>query len=261
MTPPPPTPHRRISRERELFDDDYYRLLEPFHPPAEARREAGSIRELVGLALDDRVLDLGCGWGRHLRLLREAGHDVVGVDLSLELLRRGAEAASESPGERDAGSLVAGDMRRLPFRDGAFDGVLNLATSLGLLTDREAVRALGEARRVLRRDGWLLVEGMHRDDVVSAYAERDRWTLDDGTTVRARRRLDALTGISHEVLRWRGRDGRVRSKRHSLRLRNATELCALLAGAGLRIDAAWGDWDGRAFRHDAPRLIVQARKE
>jgi SAM-dependent methyltransferase len=234
--------------DASLFDDDYIRVLEPFHPEGEARREVAAIRELVGLAQSDRVLDLGCGWGRHLVLLRQAGHDVVGVDRSLPLLRRAA-----GPG------LAAGDMQGLPFRGSVFDGVLNLATSLGLFLDDEpAVASLVEARRVLRPGGWLLLEGMHRDDVVAGFAGSDRWTLDDGTVVRARRRFDALEGISHEVLRWRGPDGRERTKRHSLRLRTATEMVGLLEQAGLEVREAWGDWDGRPFRHDAPRLIVRA---
>ncbi|NIP81086.1 MAG: hypothetical protein GWM90_18450, partial [Gemmatimonadetes bacterium] len=63
----------------DLFDDDYVRLLAPFHPEGEARRETAAVRELLGLAQTDRILDLGCGWGRHLALLVQAGHRVVGV--------------------------------------------------------------------------------------------------------------------------------------------------------------------------------------
>jgi SAM-dependent methyltransferase len=232
-----------------FFDDAYVRLLEPFHGEAEARRETAGLRELLGLAQDDRILDLGCGWGRHLTLLRSVGHDVVGVDLSLTLLRR-------VPGGAAAAPLAAADMRRLPFGDGAFDVVLNLATSLGLfLTDEDALEALVEARRVLGPGGTLLVEGMHRDDVVARYASRDRWVLDDGTEVRARRRFDPVTGVSHEVLRWSG--GR---KRHSLRLRSATELVALLRAAGLEGVRAFGDWDGRGLSLDSDRLLLVARR-
>jgi SAM-dependent methyltransferase len=233
----------------DFFDDAYHRLLEPFHPEADARYETGALRELVGLSQSDRILDLGCGWGRHLRLLREAGHDAIGVDLSVALLQR---RTGNPP-------VTAADMRHLPFRDAAFDVVLNLATSLGLfLDDRPAIEALAEARRVLRTGGRLLVEGMHRDDVVAGYAPRDAWSLDDGTLVRARRRFDPLRGISHEVLRWTGADGRPRSKRHSLRLRSATELADLVGRAGLALRSAYGDWDGDRLHVDSPRVILVA---
>lgn len=261
-----------------LFDDAYYHLIAPFHPEAETRREVAALREALGLAQDDRILDLGCGWGRHLRLLRQAGHQVVGVDLSVELLRHAAAAApppapapspSRAPqvaGTRadDAASrapgLVAGDMRRLPFRDGAFDAVINLATSLGLfLDDAGAEEALAEAARVLRPGGRFLVEGMHRDDVVAHYAMRDGWRMPDGTEVRVRRRFDPTRDVSHEVLRWRGPAGRG-SKRHSLRLRSAGELDRLLGRAGLAVTDAYGDWALEPFERDAPLLILVARR-
>ncbi len=248
-----------------FFDDAYYRLLEPFHPEGEARRETGALRELLGLSQADRLLDLGCGWGRHLRLLAAAGHEVVGVDLSLPLLRRAVRAApnpvrDEGGGDRAvAPALVAGDMLRLPLADGSFDAVIHLATSLGLfLDDALAARALAEARRVLRPGGRFLMEGMHRADVEAHFAARDRWTLEDGTEVRARRRWDLEGGISHEVLRWDGPAGSG-TKRHSLRIRSAGEVEALVAAAGLQVTDCCGGWGGEPFRSDAPRLIVLAR--
>lgn len=246
----------------DFFDDAYHRLLAPFHPEAETRHEVAAMREIIALAQDDVVLDLGCGWGRHLGLLREAGHRVVGVDLSHALLRRMAGGRGAGGRVVDAGTqarargLVAGDMRRLPFRDGVFDVVINLATSLGLfLDDAPMVGALVEVRRVLRPGGRLLIEGMHRDDAVSNYAARDAWTRDDGTEVRVRRRFDAVRGVSHEVLRWHGPTGSGR-KRHSLRLRTATEMIRLLESAGLGVTATYGGWDREPFGHVSERLIL-----
>lgn len=261
----PPAPDAADHPDR-FFDDDYRRLLEPFHPEAEARCEVAAVREILGLAQDDRVLDLGCGWGRHLALLAAAGHDVVGADLSPALLRQvptidATVDATVDPAARTSGRppLAAADMRALPFADRTFDVVLNLATSLGLfLDDGDARAALGEARRVLRPGGRLLIEGMHRDDIVANFAPRARWFLDDGTEVRARRRFDALRGVSEEVLRWRGPGGRG-EKRHALRLRSATALAGLVADVGLDVVAAFGDWDGRQFDHASPRIILLSR--
>ncbi|HSH44459.1 MAG TPA: class I SAM-dependent methyltransferase [Longimicrobiales bacterium] len=226
-------------------------MLAPFHPEEEARFEVGALRELLALSQDERVLDVGCGWGRHLTLLRRAGHLATGLDLSPPLLRQARR-------DDDAAPLVAGDMRHIPFRDAAFDVVLNLASSLGLfLDDESALAALRDMRRVLRPGGRLLLEGMHRDDVVAGYAERDAWELEDGTRVRARRRFDAVRGVSHEVLRWNGALGRGGS-RHSLRLRTATELVALVTGAGLHAVDLWGDWNQEPFTRASPRLILLA---
>ncbi len=249
---------------RSFFGDAYARVLAPFHTEAEARREVAGLREMLALSQEDRLLDLGCGWGRHLALLREAGHRVVGLDLSEPLLRQAAAALTRTPGphpaEHSHPQLCCATMLALPFADASFDAVLNLATSLGLfLDDAPARTALAEAARVLRPGGRLLLEGMHREDVEPHFAPRDRWRLDDGTVVRARRRLDRERGISHEVLRWDGPGGGGRL-RHSLRLRTAAELTALVASVGLRPAAAWGDWDGEPFTPGAERLILRAER-
>jgi SAM-dependent methyltransferase len=248
------------SADRHFFDDAYHRLLAPFHPESEARLETAALRELLGLAQGDRLLDLACGWGRHLRLLRDAGHDVVGVDLSVALLRHASAADSAADSPSGAAPLVAADMLRLPFATGVFDVVLNLATSLGLfLEDERALIALREARRVLRPGGRLLIEGMNGEDAIAEYAHRDGWTLGDGTEVRVRRRLDEGRRVSHEVLRWRGPAG-AGTKRHSLRLRSGPEVARLVADAGLELEATYGDWDLEELGPQSERVIIIARR-
>jgi SAM-dependent methyltransferase len=255
--------------DARFFDDDYLRILAPLHPEEEARYEVAAIREILGLAQDDRVLDVGCGWGRHLRLLWEARHDVVGVDLSAALLRHAREHTANAPDMGDVGDvgdvgesprLVAADMLRLPFAGAAFDVVLNLASSLGLfLDDGDAVAALAEMGRVLCPGGRLLLEGMNGEDAVASFAGRDGWTLDDGTEVRVRRRLNRERRVSHEVLRWEGPGG-AGEKRHSLRLRGAAEMEALVAAAGLTVDALYGGWNGEPVTVGEERVVVVARR-
>ncbi|MGK7310863.1 MAG: class I SAM-dependent methyltransferase [Candidatus Longimicrobiales bacterium M2_2A_002] len=257
---------RSVAPGPDFFDDAYVRVLEPFHTEEEARYETAALRELLGLAQGDRLLDLGCGWGRHLGLLDTAGHDVVGLDLSLAFLRRAREESvgrtdrAHGEGRGPAPPLVAGDMRRLPLTDATFDVVLNLATSLGLfLDDAPAREALREVGRVLRPGGRLLLEGMHRADVEAGFAPRDAWTLDDGTEVRARRRFDPVRGVSHEVLRWDGPGGSG-TKRHSLRIRSAGEVERLLERVGLRVLDRRGDWTGEPFGRRSPRMIMVAER-
>ena len=241
---------------RTYFDDVFYRLHDPLFTEAESRTEAAAMRELLGLPVGARILDVPCGWGRHTMLFAEAGLSAFGADISTDLLARA------EPGTRPrAAHYAAADVRMLPFADASFDAVVNVFTSLGLfLEDAEDVRALAEARRVLRPGGALLLESMHRDEVIADYAERDRWALPDGTRIRVRRRFDPVTGISHERWRWQSGSGKeTGEKRHALRLRTATEIDALLRAAGFADIEYFGDWEGGRLERDSERLIAVAR--
>ena len=248
--------HDRAPWWRSYFDHAFLQLHEPLFDPARSRVEVASMIELLALPVGARVLDLPCGWGRHTLLFAEGGYDAFGADLSLPLLEHAAGDASAAGYAR---RFAAADVRSLPFRDASFDAVLNVFTSLGLfLDDEQDVLALREARRVLRPGGRLLLESMHRDEVICAYAERDRWTLPDGTEIRMRRRFDPVSGVSHERMRWRTLSGETGEKRHALRLRTATEIDALLTRAGFGERTWYGDWEGGPLRRDSANLIVVA---
>lgn len=237
---------------RHYFDDAYFDLHDPLFQASRSRMEVGAMREMLQLPVGARVLDSPCGWGRHTTLFAEALCDAFGADLSFELLQHAP---------RESGALyTAADVRNLPYKDASFDAVLNVYTSLGLfLDDAEDVKALAEARRVLKEGGRFLLESMHRDDVISDYAERDGWELPDGTEVRVRRSFDPVTGISHERMRWR-RGNAKGEKRHSLKLRTATEIDQLLRTAGFTEIEYFGEWNGAPLRHDSEHVIAVARK-
>ena len=104
-----------------------------------------------------RVLDLGCGVGATVEYLQtEHRFDAVGLDLSALLLKEGKR---DVPGS----NLVRGNICRLPFSDGRFDGVWSECV-FSLLDD--PVRALEECKRVLKKGGTLILTGRVREKPV-----------------------------------------------------------------------------------------------
>jgi ubiquinone/menaquinone biosynthesis C-methylase UbiE len=250
---------------RTWFDRTFLTLHEPLFTEAESRAEVAAMIEMLGLPVGARILDVPCGWGRHTRLLPQAGYRTTGADLSIDLLERaradGTTARARSRARKTHEPwFAAADLRTLPFIDHGFDAVIDVFTSIGLFaSDRDEVRALRELHRVLAPGGRLLLETMHRDDVVAHYAERDGWSLPDGTEVTAQRSFDPLTGISREKWTWRrGTERGARS--HALRLRTASEIAALLRRARFRSLEVFGDWDGAPFTHRSPRMIAVAER-
>jgi len=108
-----------------------------------------------------RVLEVGCGPGRlSIRLAREHGLDVVGLDLDPAMIER-ARTNVARPGDDHgrAPSFLVGDVGSLPFLDGSFDLVMS-TLSMHHWTDPAA--GLTEIGRVMRPDGRAVVWDFRR---------------------------------------------------------------------------------------------------
>ena len=97
------------------------------------------IARLLEPVRGERILDVGCGTGRHLLGFLEMGLDVTGIDASPYML----DVARKKLGHR--ADLYKGFAEDLPFEDNSFD-VATLITTLEFVDD--AQKALEEACRV-----------------------------------------------------------------------------------------------------------------
>jgi SAM-dependent methyltransferase len=123
----------------------------------------------------DRVLDLGCGGGRHAFEVYRRGADVVAFDADHGELRQvsGMTAAMLAAGDVPPGShagSVGGDGTAMPFGDGVFSRVIAAEVLEHVPGDQ---RAMAEIARVLRPGGLLAVT------VPAWLPERICWRLSD----------------------------------------------------------------------------------
>lgn len=95
-----------------------------------------------------RVLDLGCGPGRDIGLLRQRGMRVFGLDRSMGMLQEAQR--------RVGGALSCADMRRLPLHTESVDGIW-MCASLLHIPRAEVPTVIAEARRILRFEGVLYI--------------------------------------------------------------------------------------------------------
>jgi SAM-dependent methyltransferase len=239
----------------KLAFGEIYPLVYPHRDDAEAARVARSLGPLLGGR--SPVLDVACGNGRYMRAFGRTGLDVYGVDLSSYLV---ADAVAS---RALRGRLVLGDMRALPFRDGAAGAVVNMFTSFGYFeTDLDNVRVMHEVARVLSPGGVFLMDFLNADAVgrTGGDGEPSR-RRERGATVEERRELaeGGRVLVKHVRVRVGRRDPVEYSER--LRLYRRDDLEAMAATAGLALRAVYGDYGLAAYdASSSPRVILVCAK-
>ena len=173
----------------------------------------------LGLEPGMRVLDVGCGPGRHALALARRGISCHGIDVSHRFVEL---AAADSPAGATFERL---DARRLAF-DGEFDAAVSLCQgAFGLLSsDDDTLAVLGGMARAVRRGGRLAVSAF------SAYHSVRYQTDVD---------FDAATGVAHEHTELRDEAGRAVPAELWTTCFTPRELRLLAAATGLGVDAVW----------------------
>ncbi len=204
------------------------------------QQEVAFLVDALGLGGGHRVLDVGCGPGRHSLALRARGIPTVGADVALPFLR------AAGPGE-----WVRSDARALPFPAAAFDAVICLCQGgFGLLGGHGEAGALAEMARVLRPGGQVALSAF------SAYfAVR---YLEYGDT------FDAAQGVNHERSEVRNAEGAEAVFDLWTTCFTPRELRLMAVAAGLVVRDLWSVTPGSYARRppdlEHPEWLVVAAK-
>jgi len=210
-------------------------------------QEVGSLVGALGLVAGQRVLDVGCGPGRHSLALARRGFQVLGIDRSPDFV---ALARSASQRERLSAEFEECDVRTLAY-DGGFDAVLCLCQGgFGLLGGRDEVDVFGRIARALQPGGAVAVSAFH-----TSFAVRH---LEDGES------FDPATGVLHETATVRNAAGEERPFDLWTTCFTARELTLLAERHGVEVQSVSGVTPG-AYRAapptlDDPELLLLGRR-
>ena len=209
-------------------------------------QEVPFLIDVLGLEPGERVLDVGCGPGRHSIALAEAGMSVTGIDVSagfLEVARRRAEERGVKV------SFFQQDARTMPFAD-EFDAVMSICQGgFGLMGDEDSL--------ILRR----MAESLKTDRrlVVTAFS-----ALFEAATQRAEATFDVGAGVVHEEMTIKTSAGTEEIVEAWTSVYTPRELKLLAIGVGLVPEHVWSVEPGAFARRqpniETPEFMLVAKK-
>ena len=212
-------------------------------------QEVAFLVDALGLEPGQRLLDVGCGPGRHAHAVARLGVEVLGVDISQRFVD--LATADAPPGA----TFQRADARALAF-DAEFDAAISLCQGAFGLTggpgaplDGDGAVLAGMAR-ALKPGGRLAVSAF------SAYFQL-RYLEQQDT-------FDAEAGVNHERAEIRDEAGEVTEVDLWTTCFTPRELRLLAAGAGLEVEHLWSVTPGAYARDapavDRPELLLIARR-
>jgi SAM-dependent methyltransferase len=154
---------RDFYRSDQVADDyDFHRFSTPERQKRNARKWAAIRRALAQTSGVRTILDLPCGTGRFTGALAREGYEIIGSDISLEMLRKAASVTAKeiAEGQKLAvrGYLQA-NAEALPLRGDSLDCVVCIRFMMHV-DPATRVRMLREFARVSRR--WVIVDYRHK---------------------------------------------------------------------------------------------------
>lgn len=161
----------------------------------------------LGVEPGDRVLDMGCGAGRHAFELYRRGTDVVAFDQDADELAKVTEWfwAMKEAGEVPAGaeaSTKEGDALQLPFADGEFDRIVAAEVLEHIPAD---IQAISELVRVLRPGGTLAVSVPRWFPEAVNWALSEEYHSNEGGHIRIYTDAELITKVKNAGMQFDGK--------------------------------------------------------
>lgn len=210
---------------------------------------------------DGLVLDLGCGTGTMTRLLRQQGYDMIGVDLSGEML----EVARETEGEDTSVLYLQQDMREFELY-GTVRAVVCLCDSLNYILDPDELRQVFSLVNNYLDPGGILICDMNTvykyrevlgDSVICENREHECFTWENY--------FDEESGINEYALNLfiQQENGLYRRMEefHYQKAYETEQVEKLIEEAGLALTAVYGEGTKEKPGPDCERVYFIAREQ
>lgn len=235
----------------QWFDSAYYHLLYQHRDDTEAQRFISSLLKHLDLKPKAKVLDLGCGKGRHARFLAKNGLDVTGADIAANSI------AAAKAYEHEHLKFCVHDMRK-PLKTDYFDAVFSFFTAFGyFVKDAEHLDSLQYVHQNLKKNGLFVMDFMNAVQVQKNLVPKESKSI-DGVQFNIKRYIRHKTVFKR--IEFTTKTGEQYWFRERVRLFTRSELSALFEKANLELLEVFGNYQLEAFDAEhSPRLILIAK--
>jgi ubiquinone/menaquinone biosynthesis C-methylase UbiE len=227
---------------REYFERGYGQRWGLLPPSDRVRLETAGLATLLQLSPASRILDIGCGHGKHALPLAERGSEVVGLDFSAALLNRAQRLAADL---RIQVRWIRGDMRRLPLRSACVDAAIVMDAFGFFDTEEENEAVVREAARVVKPGGRLALKVVNGGLVLDDFREAEREER-DGVVAVVSNMLTFDPPRLMQRISISGSRGQGEYERRQ-RLYRVDELRAALGQVGFSVVGVFAEPDGTPF--------------
>lgn len=248
--------HREVLREMDIAGMSVFDRMGKYWVEIADKNQTKRQIHFLRNQLDPEgyILDLACGTGRHTIALNKMGFKMVGIDISIGLLRVAKEKQSEI-------QLIRGDIRFLPFKSSVFAGVISMDTSFGyLLTENDDRKVLMEIRKMVKDNSVFIIDVFNREQIIKKYSVEKTNCYNYPSFLLSQKRRVSTNGERLYDL-WIVYDGYSGKKvifKHTVRLYKLSQLMILLKYCGFKVEKVFGDYEMQEYNAETSRLIIKA---
>ncbi|MEU9135273.1 aminotransferase class I/II-fold pyridoxal phosphate-dependent enzyme [Streptomyces sp. NPDC048404] len=222
-----------------FFGEDFWAVADHEYTPERTAAETGYLADVLDASAPGRrVLDLGCGTGRHAVALAAREFSVTGTDAGEWALGR-AEAEAAAAGVR-VDWIRLDLLRELPWPVGEFDAVV-CVQSFGWGSDAQQLRLLQEVRRVLVPGGLLILDHSNVLAIAGNYVPEATFET-EGLRADFRRAYRVASGRSTGEIEIRRGDAEPVVVHDDVRMYQPAEVRDLLTRAGFTVERVDADF-------------------
>lgn len=237
---------------KKWFSSPYYDLLYYKHNEQEAKAFSVKLVQYLKAQPGSKILDAGCGKGRHSKALAKMGFDVTGIDISAPFIDEAKKYETENL------HFFLHDIR-LPFFINYFDYVFNFFTSFGYFaTRREHDNALRTLSQSLKPKGIMVIDYLNVHYAEDNLLHKEDLSLDD-TTFYITRWQDE--GHFFKEVKIETQNGEQHIFTEKVAKFSPGDFTEMLAYQNMQVQGFFGDYKLSGYDiKKSPRLIIIAKK-